>query len=248
MDALIPDHAGTFYQTTLASLHQVLAPRTYFEVGTLNGDTLALARCPSIAVDPQFMFNKPELIERIVAKPRLMLFQMGSDAFFAAHDPERLLGAKLDFAFLDGMHRCEFLLRDFANTERYCKPNSIVALHDCLPVEPFMAERTPSAREAASPHRQGWWTGDVWRFALLLKRVRRDLVITALNAPPTGLVLVTNLDPQSRLLTRDYADHVRTMLSWDLEALGIETLFAELEVESTSALQSEEQITARFWL
>jgi hypothetical protein len=30
-------------------------------------------------------------------------------------------------------------------------------------------------------HRQDWWTGEVWRTALLLKRTRRDLSITALG-------------------------------------------------------------------
>ena len=248
LNALVPDHAGTFYQTNLATLHRVLEPKTYFEIGTLNGDTLSLARCASIAVDPQFIFNKPELIEPIIAKPRLLLFQMGSDAFFAAHDPERLLGAKVDFAFLDGMHRCEFLLRDFANIERFCKPNSIIALHDCLPVEVIMADRLPSDAEPAAPHRRGWWAGDVWRFALLLKRIRPDLAITALDAPPTGLILVSNLDPHSTLLTRGYTQHVRTMLGWNLEEIGIRALFAELDVEPTAGLQTDEQITARFWL
>ena len=248
MDTPIPDHAGTFYQSLLETLHRSLRPKTYFEIGTLRGDTLALARCASIAVDPEFCFDQQDLIAPIMAKPALMLFQMGSDAFFAQHDPERLLGAKIDMAFLDGMHRCEYLLRDFINTERCCKPNSIIALHDCLPVEVNMAERSPSAVPADAPHRQGWWTGDVWRTALLLKRVRPELAMTALAAPPTGLILVTNLDPRSQLLLNGYATHVRTMLDWRLAEIGIADLFEELAVEPTSALATDEQITARFWL
>src|SRR5262249_50242993 len=136
----MPDLSGHDYMTVLAAVHDKLLPKTYFEIGTLHGDTLALARCASLAVDPEFRLNKPEIIDQIVSKPKLMLFQMSSDDFSAQNDPERLLGTKIDFAFLDGMHQCEFLLRDFINTERSCNPNSVIALHDCLPVELALTE------------------------------------------------------------------------------------------------------------
>jgi hypothetical protein len=57
-------------------------------------------------------------------------------------------------------------------------------------------------------HRAGWWTGDVWRAALLLKRRRPDLQITTVDAFPTGLVLITNVDPSSRYLSGT------TLLAW----------------------------------
>lgn len=244
----VPDLAGDHYFKTIQILHQVLNPKTYFEIGTLHGDTLALARCSSLAVDPAFDFTKQELIAKITAKPLLMLFQMSSDDFFAQHDPERLLNGKLDFAFLDGMHRCEFLLRDFINTERFCKRNSVIALHDCLPVELVMTQRIPSSEQPSAAHRQGWWTGDVWRTALLLKRVRPDLSMVTLDAQPTGLILVTNLDSKSCFLSDGYANHVAMMLSWRLSEIGIPNLFEELGIEPASGLTTHEQITARFWL
>lgn len=244
----VPDLSGHHYGETLRIIHDTLQPKTYLEIGTLHGDTLALARCPSIAIDPCFDFTRPELMSRIMAKPRLHLFQMPSDDFFALHDVKALLHGPIDFAFLDGMHRCEFLLRDFANTERCCKPNSVIALHDCLPVEVLMTARTPSPEPASQSHRQGWWTGDVWRTALLLKRIRPDLNITALDAQSTGLLLITNLDPASSILTERYADHVKLMLSWHLEEIGIPELFAELKMEPAGAMTTGEQITARFWL
>jgi hypothetical protein len=192
--------------------------------------------------------DKPELMERIIDKPKLLLFQMPSDDFFAQHDPENLLGGKIDFAFLDGMHRCEFLLRDFINTERCCKPNSVIALHDCLPVETALTERVPGTQPRPVPHRQGWWAGDVWRTALLLKRFRPDLSITALDAFATGLILVTNLDPHSTALGDNYSRYVKTMMSWSLADITISGLFDELEVESAAQMVTHEQITARFWL
>lgn len=248
VSAITPDLAGWHYHAALDSLHETLRPKTYFEIGTLHGDTLALARCRSLAVDPEFRLEKPELIARIMDKPSLTFVQSPSDDFFAHNDPERILGAKIDFAFLDGMHRCEFLLRDFINTERHCKRNSIIALHDCLPVEPIIAERVPSSAPCLMPHRQGWWTGDVWRTALLLKRRRPDLSITALDASPTGLLLVTNLDPASTALHDDYQNCVRTMLGWSLDEIGIDPLFGELDIQSTESVMTHERMTRLFWL
>lgn len=244
----VPDLAGPIYLALLGTLHDTLKPKTYFEIGTATGDTLALAKCASLAVDPEFCLNKPELITSIINKPKLLLFQTSSDDFFAQENIEQLLGAKIDFAFLDGMHRCEFLLRDFINTERSCKRNSIVALHDCLPVEIALTERVPYTEQRLSAHRQGWWTGDVWRTALLLKRLRPDLSITALDSFATGLVLITNLDPQSTVLSENYDRNVKTMMSWSLADIGISKLFDELQVEQAAQLMTHEQITARFWL
>jgi hypothetical protein len=176
----MPDPLGDPYTRTLERLHRALAPKTYLEIGVETGATLALASCPSIGIDPSFRFLDIAVVKRIVAKPALLLYQIPSDDFFAVCDPAKLLGGPIDFAFLDGMHRCEYLLRDFSNTERYCRPGSVIALHDCLPVEHPMTERTANTR-AIDPRRKGMWTGDVWRTARLLKRRRPDLRILTLK-------------------------------------------------------------------
>ena len=55
------DLGGTFYQTFLKRVHSALRPKTYFEIGTLNGDTLKLASCASISVDPSFQISSDVL-------------------------------------------------------------------------------------------------------------------------------------------------------------------------------------------
>lgn len=245
--AHVPDLSGEDYIRTLARLHDVLRPKTYLEIGTLQGKSLALPRCKSIAIDPAFHIS-PEFLPGIFAKPSVQFFQTGSDDFFAANDPAAILGAPLDMAFLDGMHRCEFLLRDFMNTERHCKRNSIVALHDCVPVETVTTNRSEAPHQTLSPLHAGWWLGDVWRTCLLLKRVRPDLVITVLDCHPTGLVLVTNLDPVSRILPDGYDGHVRDMLAWDLDTIGLPDLMAEFDLEPASVIGTHEGVTRRFWL
>ncbi len=240
----MPDLAGDSYVHVLERLHDILQPRTYLEIGVETGATLALARCASIGVDPRFQFGEIGVVERIVAKPSLLLYQMPSDDFFAAHAPTELLGAPIEFAFLDGMHRCECLLRDFQNVERHCRPDSVIALHDCLPLESAMAEREPGAAPI-DPRRQGMWTGDVWRTALLLKRRRPDLRMVVLDAAPTGLVLISNLDPGSRLVEERHDDLVAEMMSWSLEEITLASYHAEMGVEPEALLRSPQDLAAR---
>ena len=243
----VPDLRGEHYSEVLARLHTILRPKTYFEVGVHTGITLSLANCPSVAVDPSFAIADPAVFQKLLLNPAISFFRATSDDFFAGVDLHSIFRAPVDLAFLDGMHRSEFLLRDFANTERRCKRNSVIALHDCLPVEMGMADRSPhSLRE--QEHRSGWWSGDVWRTAILLKRRRPDLSFTVLDASPTGLVLITNLDPSNHSLFNDYQSCVADMLSWHIKDIGLPELFHELAVEPCSMVSLDEQITSRFWL
>jgi hypothetical protein len=54
-----------------------------------------------------------------------------------------------------------------------------------------------------------FWTGDVWKTVLALKRYRPDLDIFTIAAAPTGLAIVTGLDPSSRILADAYDEVVR---------------------------------------
>lgn len=225
----------------LSRLHRYCRPATYLEIGTATGRTLALARCASIAIDPEFRIDR----DVKAGKPSCGLYEMTSDAFFASHDVHAVLGAPVDFAFIDGMHQCDFVLRDFMNVERFCRPNSIIVLHDCLPVDSHMARVAPEDHRLAAMarHRIGW-AGDSWKAVWILRRYRRDLRLYAFDAPPSGLVVVTDLNPASTVL-RDRYD----------EALGVAAdasladYYAELEILPTSAIRRPSRIVrflARF--
>ena len=135
-----------------------------------------------------------------------MAFQMTSDDFFAKYDPKVLLGGTIDFAFLDGLHWFEFLLRDFINVEKHARRNSLVLMHDCIPTDTYIARREVHDRGLAaySPH-LGWWAGDVWKTAAILLKYRPDLCIYGCKASPTGLLVITNLDPTSTALRDNYS-------------------------------------------
>jgi hypothetical protein len=217
----LTQHQGRAYRECLSEIHAALAPKTYFEIGTLNGDTLALSSCPSIAVDPGF-----RLKDGFPGKmPELHLFQQESDRFFGRHDPARILGRPLDFAFLDGMHQLEFLLRDFMHTERSSHRGGIIVMHDCVPLDMPMARREMhDEAESAKSVRPKWWAGDVWKILPILMSLRPDLVLLAFDAPPTGLIVIGNLDPKSRVLTEHYTrvvDQYLRLLDQEAEYLRV---------------------------
>jgi hypothetical protein len=240
----VDDLRGENYMSLLARLIDCLSPRNYFEIGTLHGNTLISVDCKTICVDPCFQISQ-NVIGR---KTMCSFFQMKSDQFFAVTDPKSLFGEAIQFAFLDGMHRSEFLLRDFLNTERCSQSNSVIALHDCVPLDAAMAVRSQNAVPAENPGRAGWWTGDVWRTVLALKHFRPDLEIMVLDAQPTGLVLITNLDPSARTKEEKYSDMTRFMRELDEETYDVFLIHQKLDVVSTDRLSDDEKIHRHFWL
>ena len=215
---------GEVYTHTLASLQLALKPANYFEIGTLHGQTLRLATCPAIAVDPAFQLA-PDLVG---GRPNWRLFEQTSDAFFAAHDPRALLGGPIGLAFLDGMHQFDFLLRDVINTEKACGEGSVVLMHDGLPRDAAM---TGAADGTAASRFPGYWTGDVWKLIPILRQWRPDLSVTGLDAQPTGLIAVTGLDPDNRVLSDNYDAIVAEWTPVSLAAYGLPRLFDEAQVQ-----------------
>lgn len=241
----IPPLAGEHYYQVLTRLHHVLEPRSYLEIGIRDGRSFALARCAAIGIDPAF-----SIIPAAVAnKPASHLFRIGSDAFFARHDPKALLGGPVDIAFLDGMHLFEFLLRDVMHVERHCRPNSVLVLHDCLPTDIGMTRRERAWTEAAGPTRSRLaWAGDVWKVLAILRALRPELRLLVLDAAPTGLVLVTGLDPASTVLQERYFDIVEEYQALDLAAIGLADFVAAQQVRSTRSLVTQADFACNFWL
>ena len=187
----IPEINGTRYFRVLKRLHEQLNPDWYLEVGTFTGKSLTLASCNTIAVDPNFQIKFP------VINPtgrQMFFFQQTSDDFFESGFIKNNK-ISVDFAFLDGMHLFEFLLRDFIQAEKVMRKGGVIALHDCCPTTEYMATRD---------FHSGPWTGDVWKTLLILLRYRPDLKIDVTTAGGTGLVLVRNLNPRSQVLGKKY--------------------------------------------
>ncbi len=179
---------GRHYREVLAELHARLAPRSYLEIGVESGATLTLAQRAELAigVDPA------ERPLKYPVSPNTRLFHEESDAFFAKNERSRVLGSRrIDLAFIDGMHRFENALSDFANAESWAHPAATIVLHDCVPL---------TARTASRERRSSFWVGDTWKVVLALTTHRPDLRVRTLLTAPSGLVIVRRLTPNSTLL------------------------------------------------
>jgi hypothetical protein len=179
---------GEYYLDMLRRIHAHLQPRTYLEIGVNDGASIALCGAATLAigVDPAPRIDRP-------LPPGVRIVRETSDDFFSRNDlPAACGGLPLDLAFIDGLHRFEYALRDFINIERNAHPATRVLIHDCYPLD-----EATSTRDAHTY----FWSGDVWKLVLCLRKYRPDLQLHTLAVPPTGLCLVRGLDPGSTVLS-----------------------------------------------
>jgi Methyltransferase domain len=191
---------GEDYLAWLANLHTALRPGIYLEIGVDRGRSLALAKPPTraIGVDPD-----PKL--EVSFETDTQIFRETSDAFFSHARLDVLPnGSAPDLAFIDGLHLFEQVLKDFMNVEAHSSRHSIVLIHDTIPLDEPTQRRTQSTL---------FYTGDVWKAVLCLKHYRPELDIITIATPPTGLTVITGLDPSSRLLVDRYEEAVRRFMS-----------------------------------
>jgi len=238
-DGATPDngHTGLDYREFLSILDSALVPRSYFEIGTESGSSLARTRCDAVCVDPKFRIS--EDIWR--SRRRLHFFQMTSDEFFQQYDLRQFFPGGVDLSFQDGLHFFEQLIQDFARTERFCRNNSLIILHDCLPTNRRMAERHPRIDPDDMSETSGFWAGDVWIVPIILKKYRPDLKIIYVDCPPTGLVLCTNLDPYSTVLLMQKDRILEEFSAITLDSYGIERLWSDFPTIDSRKCAADEK-------
>ena len=172
-----------YYRDFLGRIHELLEPPTYLEIGVRNGDSLALARSPSIGIDPAYSL-------KVAPPPGAKLFPVTSDDFFERAEPLLTFdGRRVGFSFIDGMHLSEFALRDFVNVERHADWTAAIVFDDILPRD------IPEANRDRATHQ---WTGDVYKVLEVLEEHRPDLIVLRVGTEPTGLGLVLGSTPTAR--------------------------------------------------
>jgi hypothetical protein len=200
----------TTHYEFLQSLHTVLQPRGYLEIGVQTGASLALAQCPAVGVDPAGMSRSP--------RPNEQVFSMTSDEFFTMGLSD--LGL-IDLIYIDGMHLFEYALRDFMGALRYANERTVIVFDDVLPYSPAIAGREPI---------EGDWTGDVWKMISVIEEYvdSRTLLV---DVWPTGAFVTWDHAPDTlQELTKDYDEIVETYLnreppSWIIHrSEGIDTV------------------------
>jgi hypothetical protein len=186
---------GPDYLAWLAHLHAVRRPSVYLEIGVATGRTLAFAQPPTraIGIDPAPITHAGFTAET-------HLYCETSDSFFRENRLARLLdGDPVGLGFIDGLHTFEQALQDFINIEAHAARDSLILLHDTIPLDERTQDRVPTT---------GFYTGDVWKIVPCLKRYRPDLRVLTIATAPTGLTAVAGLDPDSRVLADRYDEAV----------------------------------------
>jgi len=185
----------------LNSLHELLRPRTYLEIGVSSGASMSRSRARSIGVDPAFHVERELLCD-------LHLVRATSDEFFArAHPLAHFDEPLVDLAFIDGMHLAEYALRDLINTERYTHPASVIVIDYMLPRNVSEADR-----DRGRPRDDPAWAGDVYKILEPLRTLRPDLVCLEVDTEPTGTVVVMLPDAGSTTLLEAYDDLVEAFV------------------------------------
>jgi hypothetical protein len=214
------------YLDFLGRLHAAVEPEAYLEIGLRHGDSLALARCPALGVDPAFNL-KVELGENVT------LLRETSDEYFGREKPLKPFGGRrVDMAFIDGMHLSEFALRDFIGVERLSRWTGVVIFDDILP---------RSVEEANLDRRTRAWTGDVYKVVPMLARNRPDLTCLRVGTQPTGLLLVIGLDPGNRVLRARYDLLLEEAVTPDPQDVPAEV------IERRGVLDPEQVLASRVW-
>lgn len=214
----------------LRGLHEVLQPRTYFEIGVRNGLSLELSRAQSVAVDPFYNLTREVRCD-------VHLVRTTSDEFFNRRHPfAHLAGQPVDLAFIDGMHLSEFALRDFINTEKFCHAGSVVVFDDMLPRNVIEAGR---GREGSAKH--GAWAGDVYKIVDTLRTLRPDLTVLEMDTEPTGTLVVMNTDANNRVLDEAYDQLVVDYVVPDPQVVP------NWALQRSRALKGEELLASPVW-
>lgn len=205
---------GEDYRMILGRFHDWLSPVRYMEIGVEDGESMALARTSfrPVGIDPS-----PKI--RFDLGPNARLFAVTSDDFFSTMDVQELLGGTLDLAFIDGLHLFEQTLRDFINVEKYSNPGSVILIHDTLPLDCITSRRERTTQ---------FWSGDVWKIVPCLKASRKDLTVINIATSPTGLLAVTNLNPESEVLEKNYDQILDLFLPLQFEDISERNLLSDV--------------------
>jgi hypothetical protein len=180
---------GPDFRFWLGWLHATLRPAVYLELGVEHGHSLALAQPPTLAigVDPS---PGADVLARCA--PGAQLHRMTSSEFLARPPAQTGLADRgFDLAFVDGDHRFAGVLDDFIGLEALAAPGAVIAVHDTLPLD---------ALTAGPDRRTGFYSGDGWKLGPCLCALRPALRVVTLPVAPTGLTLITGLEPASRVL------------------------------------------------
>jgi hypothetical protein len=104
-----------------------------------------------------------------------------------------------------------------------------------------MAERVRNRGGRIDQEFGSHWTGDVWKLYPILTEFRPDLEITILDCPPTGLVMIRNMDAKSTVLRDNYDAIVARYIDVVLDDDGLLRLRQSMTITSAETMLGASQ-------
>ena len=157
------------YNTSIDQRHNIIniltqKHHTYLEIGIENGYTISNTHfLQKVGVDPD---PKVEIILNC------SIHSCTSDHYFEQVNQNRVF----DIIFIDGMHNCENVLRDFNNSIKVLSENGTIFIDDCIPLNHNEQLKIPIRHyyENGILKYGEEWTGDVWKFMYHLLKHYKD--------------------------------------------------------------------------
>lgn len=151
-------------------------PKTYLEIG-LDEPRMNFLKIRSK--------DKESIDVNVVDKNNPPTYHMTSDEAFS------IITKKYDLIFIDGLHECEQVLRDYENAQKHLNPKGIILFDDVNPPDKIMASKERKSM---------FWNGDVWK-AIVELRTRPDISIVTVDTL-YGLSILTQEKNQNILLVK----------------------------------------------
>jgi len=187
---------GNDYLKWLEWFHVNIQPANYVEIGVESGRSLQFAKTPTrvVGIDPE-----PKIVHGFESWTKI--FKQESDTFFKENNLRSVFGnSTVNMAFIDGLHHYDQALKDFMNIELYSEHKTVILFHDVYPAVPATATRAWNTT---------YWAGDTWKVMTILRKHRPDLKMFTIPTFPTGLGVITNLNPRFSILNSKFDDLVK---------------------------------------
>jgi glycosyltransferase involved in cell wall biosynthesis len=146
------------YNTTFVSRNEIINAFTnknnkYLEIGVEYGYTFLNTHfINKVGVDPDPKIDDVKIVK------------LTSDEYFATNNNN------FDAIFIDGMHHCENVARDFINSVKSLNNGGIIFIDDCIPLNYNEQLKIPNSHyyENGILKYGEEWTGNVWKFIYYL--------------------------------------------------------------------------------
>ena len=153
------------FNTELSHRYEVINENTkpeesYLEIGLEYGYNFKNVHFNNkIGVDPDPKFSDKNIIK------------LTSDDYFKEY-----LDLSFDNIFIDGMHQCEYVLRDFNNSISILKENGTIFIDDIIPMSYNEQLKIPNKHyyENGILKYGEPWTGDVWKIMYYLLKYHKN--------------------------------------------------------------------------